>query len=77
MIKSFLLAASMVMSGGISYFTLKRILRRKSTRDFSKVAYWFIVAMQVNGFLLATAENAHYLQVSTWCRRLSARCNLG
>jgi hypothetical protein len=62
MIKTILLAASMVMSAGIYYPMLHRVLKRKATRDFSKTAQWFILAAQINGFALAAVESAPYLQ---------------
>ena len=51
------------MTLGIYYPLFKRILHRKATRDFSKIAQWFITLVQVNGFFLATAEHAPFLQV--------------
>jgi len=61
MIKTILLTLSCLMTIGIYYPMMKRLLRRKSTRDFSKVAQFFIAAVQVNGLLLAIAEHAPFL----------------
>jgi hypothetical protein len=61
MLKTVLLALGMCMSIGIYVPLFRRILKRKATRDFSKVAQCFICAVQVNGFILATAEHASYL----------------
>lgn len=63
MLKTILLAVSMSMTIGIYYPLFKRILKRKATRDFSKTAQTFIMLVQINGFALATAEHAPYLQI--------------
>jgi len=63
MLKGVLLAISIGMTAGIYIPLWRRILRRKATRDYSKTSQMFITACQVQGFVLATAEHAHYLQV--------------
>ena len=63
MIKTILFLVSVGLSAGIYYPMLKRVRRRKATRDYSRTAQWFILLAQFNGFALATAEHAPYLQV--------------
>lgn len=63
MLKSALLVISMLMTLGIYVPLFKRIFERKHTRDFSKMSAWFVMLCQVNGFLLATAEHAHFLMI--------------
>ena len=62
MLKTILLCVSMSMSIGIYGPWLKRVIKRQHTRDFSKVSAVFVTLVQVNGFFLATAESAHFLQ---------------
>jgi hypothetical protein len=63
MIRTVLLILGFLMTIGIYVPLFKRILKRKHTRDFSKIAAWFVMLAQVNGFALATAEHAHFLQL--------------
>jgi len=63
MIKTILFGASVLLSAGIYYPMLTRVLRRKATRDYSRTAQWCILIAQLNGFALATAEQAPYLPV--------------
>ena len=62
MLRTILLTVGMLMSIGIYVPLFRRILKRRATRDFSKTSQFFIVLVQANGLLLATAEHAHYLQ---------------
>lgn len=50
------------MSIGIYYPWIARVVKRKHTRDFSKVSAGFLFAVQLNGFILATVEQAPFLQ---------------
>lgn len=63
MIKTLLLMTNIGFSAGIYLPMIRRVVRRKATRDYSKTAQGFIVATQVMGLMLAIAENAHYLVV--------------
>lgn len=62
MLKTVLLAASIGITTGIYYPLFKRLLKRKSSRDFSLTSAWFVLAIQINGFFLAVAEKAPFLE---------------
>ena len=62
MLRTLLFAVGVGLSAGIYIPTFRRLRRRKASRDFSQMAQGFIVAIQVNGFILATAEHARYLE---------------
>lgn len=63
MLRTVLLILSMSLSLGIYAPFFQRVIKRKHTRDYSKMSQFFVVVTQVNGFALATAEHAHYIQV--------------
>ncbi len=63
MIKMLLLVTNIGFSAGIYLPMMKRVLKRKATRDYSKTAQGFIIATQVMGLMLAIAEHAHFLAV--------------
>lgn len=63
MFRTILLVLSMALSLGIYLPLFQRILKRRHTRDYSKASQIFVVLTQLNGFALATAEKAHYIQV--------------
>jgi hypothetical protein len=62
MVRTALLTLGFFLTAGIYIPLFKRVLKRKHTRDFSKISAWFVMLAQVNGLALATAENAHFLQ---------------
>jgi hypothetical protein len=61
MLKAFELGLSLAMTVGIYWPLYARTLRRRHTRDFSKLSSWFVFLVQVNNLFLAGAENANYL----------------
>jgi hypothetical protein len=42
---------------------MRRVLKRRATRDFSKTSQFFIVLVQANGLGLSLAEHARYLEI--------------
>ena len=59
--KTLLLVTNIGFSAGIYLPIIRKVVRRRATRDYIKTAQGFIVATQVMGLMLAIAENAHYL----------------
>jgi hypothetical protein len=63
MIRTALLTLGFLITIGIYVPLFKRILKRKHTRDFSKIASWFVMLAQVNGLALATAEYSLFFEI--------------
>lgn len=59
--KALLLAVSTILSFVMYVPQFRRIMRRKTTGDFSKAFYWMVLTLQCNNGLLAAAEGAWYL----------------
>ena len=59
--KALLLSISTILSFIMYVPQFRRIMRRKTTGDFSKGFYWMVLALQMNNGLLAAAEGAWYL----------------
>jgi hypothetical protein len=66
LLKNVLLVISLAMSAGMYWPLFKRILKRKHTRDYSKIFQWLVMLVQVNNGVLAMAEHAWYL-VGWYC----------
>jgi hypothetical protein len=61
MLKTALIVVSLAMPAGMYWPLFKRILKRKHTRDYSKIFSWLCMLVQVNNGVLAVAEKAWYL----------------
>lgn len=60
-LKTALLLLSTALALGMYYPLWRRILRRRSTSDFSKAAYWMILSTQAVNGTLAALETAWFL----------------
>jgi hypothetical protein len=61
LVKNVLIAVSLAMSAGMYWPLFNRILKRKHTRDYSKIFQWLVMLVQINNGILAVAEKAWYL----------------
>lgn len=61
--KPLLSAVNLALAFGMYIPLWTRILRRRSTADFSKLAYWMVFAIQLVNLALAVLEDAPYLAV--------------
>lgn len=57
------LVISLGMTIGIYVPFIRRIIRRKHTRDYSRTSYWFITSVQVNNLGLAVVQHNDYFIV--------------
>jgi len=58
----------MVMALGMYISLFRRLIRRKHTRDISKVFCWLNLLIQINNGVLAVSEHAPFLMVWYICQ---------